>query len=176
MSSTRAQAPFSSEPSASFTEPPDGVCAIALATRFDSTLTSARSLPITRTGFGGSDASSATPARSAAIRCADSTSSTTSSSATRSYGACTAPALIFDISNRSSTISESRIDSCSMRLAVVSTSSSSTTPSVIASDSARMPASGVRRSWLTKATSWRRDCSAARSESRISCSHTILRA
>jgi hypothetical protein len=34
----------------------------------------------------------------------------------------------------------------------------------------------VRRSWLTNATSRRRDCSAARSESRISASHTVRRA
>ena len=51
-----------------------------------------------------------------------------------------------------------------------------TTPSAIASETARIPASGVRRSWLTNATSRRRDCSAARSESRISCSHTVRRA
>lgn len=39
-----------------------------------------------------------------------------------------------------------------------------------------MPASGVRRSWLTKATSRRRETSAACSDSRIWSSHTIFRA
>jgi len=42
---------FSSDPSASETLPPAGVCAIAFATRFDSTRTNARSLPSTRTRF-----------------------------------------------------------------------------------------------------------------------------
>ena len=146
---------------------------MALATRFDSTRTSARSLPTTRTGWSGRFARSTTPARSAAMRCAASTSSTTSSSATLSNDGVSAPALIFDISNRSSTISDSRTDSCSMCLACTLTSSSGTTPSAIASETARMPASGVRRSWLTKATSRRRECSAERSESRISASHTV---
>ena len=51
-----------------------------------------------------------------------------------------------------------------------------TTPSASASAIARIPASGLRRSWLIHATSSRRDASAARSRSRASRSHTLRRA
>ncbi len=51
---------------------------------------------------------------------------------------------------------------------VVTVSKSTTTPSSSASAIARSPASGVRRSWLTQATSSRRLASSARSRARDS--------
>ena len=103
---------------ASSTVPPSGVWAIALATRLDSTRTSARSLPITRTGWSGSPRVQR-DARRVRRRCGARPSRRRrprrAPPCRRRAGS--APALIFDISNRSSTISESRIVSCSMCLA-----------------------------------------------------------
>ena len=58
---------------------------------------------------------------------------------------------------------------------VVTVSKSTTTPSSSASAMARSPASGVRRSWLTQATSSRRLASSARSRARDSASFSWAR-
>jgi hypothetical protein len=87
-----------------------------------------------------------------------------------------APEVILESWNRSSTIPVSRSVSPRIRFAYsVTSAGSATTPSYSASLIALMPASGVRRSWLIQATSCRRDASAARSASRASCSHMTSR-
>ena len=118
-----------------------------------------------------------TPCRLADGRAASTAERTTSSTAIGPTSRRSTPALICDISKRSSIIDASLNVSPRMSWAYCLTSSGvETTPSSSASVMACTPAIGVRRSWLSQASSSRRDRSALRSRSSASRSHTILRA
>ena len=148
------------------TIPSDGVCLIALVTR----LRSARPISAVsmNTGMPRTAAPvSLTPLVLATGSALATTSATRSSRPTMRRDSRSAPAWIRDSSNRSSIIKLSR--STSRRICVWywdTSRGSITTWSSRASAMARSPASGVRRSWLTQATSSRRLASRARSRDR----------
>jgi hypothetical protein len=112
--------------------------------------------------------------RAALADSAATASETTSPSDTAASESRSAPEVIRESWNRSSTMLASRSVSLPIRRAYSPVSAGSlTTPSASASDIARIPASGVRRSWLIQVTSSRRADSAARSRSRASRSQTL---
>ena len=105
------------------------------------------------------------------------TSATRSSSPTMRLDSRSAPAWMRDSSNRSSIIKVSRSTSRRICEWYWDTSRGSTTTwSSSASAMARRPASGVRRSWLTQATSSRRLASRARSLDRAWASRSCATA
>ena len=148
------------------TPPSDGVCLIALVTR----LRSARPISAVsmNTGMPRTAAPvSRTPLDRATGSALATTSATRSSRPTMRRDSRSAPAWIRDNSNRSSIIRVSRSTSRRICVWYCETSRGSTTTwSSRASAMARRPASGVRRSWLTQATSSRRLASRARSRDR----------
>ncbi len=160
---TANQPPSPSRPPLTVTVPSEGVYRIALRSRLARIRDSSGSLART-TGQPDSSATSRTP-RAAATGAAEATASeTTSPSATRARDSRSAPAVMRDSSNRSSTSPAIRSVSTRMRRWYSATvSGSTTTPSSSASAMARIPASGVRRSCETHATRSRRCASAARS-------------
>ncbi len=87
----------------------DGVCRIALTSRFRSTLISSLSEPCTVGQRGSADAVSAMPRRRAAGAAVSIAWATNSSVDTGPRVSAKAPALIRDSSNRSSTIVDSRV-------------------------------------------------------------------
>src|SRR5271165_119487 len=156
------------------TPPSDGVCLIALVTRLR------RARPIsaesTKTGMPRTAAPvSRTPLCRATGSALATTSATRSSSPTMRLDSRSAPAWMRDSSNRSSIIKVSRSTSRRICEWYWDTSRGSTTTwSSSASAMACSPASGVRRSWLTQATSSRRLASRARSLDRAWASRSCV--
>ena len=98
------------------TVPSGGVCRIAFDNRFRTILASSGSLPST-TGHARTSAYTFTRLRCATGNAAATESLTTSRSGTADNVSRSAPAVILDSSNKSSTMPDSRVDSSLIRSA-----------------------------------------------------------